>query len=249
MNSNYTNHSFELGSVYPICQSVSDYICYAIGETGSEYSPNNNNNVNQIMLSQWKHMISVRKLYSLVRKVKEGLLDKMVAQQAIHNHNKNLGTSMSFNDVENLQLEKPDNVTFSPMGDPWIFFRCKQGINIYDLLNEEIPTYHGADISEAERLFIHLNPYMDLLYIADWNRDILIVIKSQYKRVAPYSWDDRYPERLHDLYQSIPKGYYTFGDDGRVDIYTEDFMGEVYTLPPEMEQSIHQEAEMPHLHQ
>ena len=107
--------------------------------------------------------------------------------------------------------------------------------------------YYGADITEAERLFVHLSDYMELLYIALWSTDILMVLKSPYKKVALYDWDERYPARIHDLYQNIPKGYYTFGEEAPYNTVDEDSVGYVYAIPPQIEQSIYQEASQPHL--
>lgn len=244
-----TPHGTNYGtSVYRIKRVLSDYLVNGIGEVGSYHHPVNSSGVNQILLSQWKYMVGVRNLYSVVAKAikYKSKISKMAALQSINNYNKKNNTDHTYDEIRMLQLERPDGNIFSPVADPWIFFKCKQGYSIYDLLNLNIPSI-SAEISEAERLFIHLIEFMEILYIAHWENETLHVIKSKWADHRPVDDDDRLPEHTREMF-NLWGGIHTFIDR---DTLQEDYhtlpITDTYTLSPELEQTLLMENESPEL--
>tara|TARA_B100000035_G_scaffold311343_1_gene320747 strand:- start:537 stop:1247 length:711 start_codon:yes stop_codon:yes gene_type:complete len=225
-------------AVYPISKTIADYLCNSLGEVGSQHHPINHSGINQILLSQWKYLRSIRSLYNIVRLQKQGKVDSIVANQAIENFNKTKGASYTIEQIREYTLERPCSYGFSPCGDPWIFYKTKAGYCIDEILSLEIPSIPG-NLSEYEQHFLPIADFMEVLYFADWSQNILWVIRSPFIEERPLIYDNRTTEEVKNRF-NLTMGYTTYEEN-------EDFVGLSYVLSPEVEQSWVMEMTHPEL--
>lgn len=227
-------------AIYPISKTISDYLCNSLGEVGTHAHPINYSGVHQILLSQWKYMKGMKSLYTICKMAAKGEVPVLSAQQAISSYNQRTGGSLTFKDISSHQLERPDHLTFSPQNDPWIFYRTKSEYSIYNLLSYETPNIPGG-ITEYERHFLPLKDFMEVLYIADWERDVLLVLKSEFTDTRQLSYDDRTTPEVKNRF-NLAEGYYEFSPD-----FIGEVTGKTYVLSPDLEQNIVMEMTHPEL--
>lgn len=231
-------------SIYPISKVLGDYLVNSVGEVGSNHTPVNYSGINQILLSQWKYMKTTSSLRKLVRDVEEGNTPMMVAQQAIAAYNKRTGGEITFKELIEETLERPSNTIFSPMADPWIFYKTKKEYNIYNLLDMEIPKIPG-NLMEFERYFLPLAEFMDVLWFVDSSNDttgdILMVVKNNFTDIREVVLDTRTTTEVKNRF-NLAENYYYFHPE-----FEGETVAETYVLSPELEQTLRMELEFPHL--
>jgi len=219
-------------------KTIADYLCNSLGEVGSQHHPINHSGVNQILLSQWKYLRSIRQIYNIVQLYEQGKVDNLTAAQAVRNFNNKTGGSLTIETIKDYTLERPCSYGLSGTNDPWIFYKTRQGYSIYDLLNLEIPNIPG-DLTEYERNFLPLAEFMEILYFADWSEEILWVIRSPFLDERPLIYDNRTTEEVKNRF-NLTWGYTTYGAD-------EEACALTYVLSPEIEQSWVMEMTHPEL--
>ena len=230
-------------AIYPMSKVLADYLVNSLGESGSEYNPVTFSNINQILLTQWKYMKSIKSLYFIVLSAKQGRSSAIIANQAIAAHNRRNASNLTMDSILEGQLEsKMDGLggRYAPQSDPWIFYKTKEEYSIYDILNFDTPPIPGR-LTEYEQQFLPYIHFMDVLYFADWSAGVLKVMKSLHTDNRALCYDQRTTQDVKERFR-LPEGYFMFEPN-----FIGETEGTTFVLSPELEQSLIMEMTHPEL--